>query len=171
MIQVVELAGIRVVRDGHAVLDVPGLTVVRGEVLAVIGPNGAGKSSLLRVIGALEAPAAGTVRFQGEPVIASAALAVRRRMASVFQEPLLADTTVFDNVALGLRFRGASREQIEARVARWLGRFSIAELAGRARCQAERPSAWLSPVPSWSSRSSSCSMSPSLRSISPRARP
>jgi len=116
---VAELAGIRVVRDGHAVLDVPGLTVVRGEVLAIIGPNGAGKSSLLRIIGALEAPAAGTVCFQGEPVAAGAALAVRRRMASVFQEPLLADTTVLDNVAMGLRFRGVSREQIDARVPRW----------------------------------------------------
>ena len=131
VVQVVELTGIQVVRDGHAVLDVPHLAVARGEVLAVIGPNGAGKSSLLRVIGALEAPAAGTVRFQGQPVIAGAALAVRRRMASVFQEPLLSDTTVFDNVAMGLRFRGVSREQIDPRVARWLGRFSIAELAGR----------------------------------------
>ena len=128
---VVELAGIQVVRDGHAVLDVPRLEVARGEVLAVIGPNGAGKSSLLRVVGALEAPASGTVRFQGEPVVAGAALAVRRRMASVFQEPLLADTTVLDNVAMGLRFRGVSREQIDARVTRWLGRFSIGELAAR----------------------------------------
>ena len=131
MAQVVELAGIRVDRDGRPVLDVPDLAVARGEVLAVIGPNGAGKSSLLRVIGALETPIAGTVRFLGEPVTAGVVLTVRRRMASVFQEPLLADTTVFDNVAMGLRFRGVSREQIDARVARWLRRFSIAELAGR----------------------------------------
>jgi putative spermidine/putrescine transport system ATP-binding protein len=106
-------------------------TVADGTLLAVIGPNGAGKSSLLRVIGALESPAAGTVCFLGEPVVAGAALAVRRRMASVFQEPLLADTSVFDNVAMGLRFRGVSRDQIEPRVTRWLARFSIAELAGR----------------------------------------
>ena len=57
---------VRVVHDGRAVLDVPALAVRAGEVLAVIGPNGAGKSSLLRVIGPLEAPAAGTVRFQGD---------------------------------------------------------------------------------------------------------
>ena len=41
------------------------LEIREGERHAVIGPNGAGKSSLLRVIGALETPAAGTVRFQG----------------------------------------------------------------------------------------------------------
>ncbi len=128
---VVELAGISVEREGRVVLDVPALTVLPGEVLAVIGPNGAGKSSLLRVMGALESPAAGTVRFQGLAVSAAQALAVRRRMASVFQEPLLADATVFDNVAMGLRFRGADRARIEAQVARWLTRFEIAALAGR----------------------------------------
>ena len=128
---VIELAGIRIEREGRAVLEVPALTVLPGEVLAVIGPNGAGKSSLLRVMGALESPAAGTVRFQGLAVSAAQALAVRRRMASVFQEPLLADATVFDNVAMGLRFRGADRARIEAQVARWLIRFEIAALAGR----------------------------------------
>jgi len=131
MTPVVELAGIRVERDGRAVLDVPALTVAPGEVLAVIGPNGAGKSSLLRVMGALESPAAGTVRFQGEPVASSQALGVRRRMASVFQEPLLADATVFDNVAMGLRFRGAARERVGTQVQRWLGRFDVAALGGR----------------------------------------
>src|SRR5712692_9367879 len=128
---VIELAGIRVEREGRAVLEVPALTVLPGEVLAVIGPNGAGKSSLLRVMGALESPAAGTVRFQGLAVSAEQGLAVRRRMASVFQEPLLADATVFDNVAMGLRFRGADRARIEAQVARWLTGFEIAALASR----------------------------------------
>ena len=101
-----------------------------GEVLAVIGPNGAGKSSLLRVIGALEAPTAGTVRFQGAPVVAESALAVRRRMASVFQEPLLADTTVFDNVAMGRLTRRRERSGRDAGL-RWLPAFAIAPLAPR----------------------------------------
>ncbi len=131
MTSVAELLGIRVVHDGRVVLDVGHLHIAQGEVLAIIGPNGAGKSSLLRIVGALESPAAGTVRFQGEPVVAESALSVRRRMASVFQEPLLADTTVFDNVAMGLRFRGVAREAIGPRVTRWLERFAIAQLASR----------------------------------------
>ena len=131
MTSVAELLGIRVVHDGRVVLDVGHLHVAQGEVLAIIGPNGAGKSSLLRIVGALESPAAGTARFQGEPVVAEWALSVRRRMASVFQEPLLADTTVFDSVAMGLRFRGVARETIGPRVTRWLERFAIAQLASR----------------------------------------
>jgi len=128
---VVELAGIRVAHDGRAVLDVPHLHVTPGEVLAVIGPNGAGKSTLLRVLGFLQPADAGTVRFQGEAVTAAQSLSVRRRMASVFQEPLLADTTVFDNVAMGLRFRGVPRERFAGLVERWLDRLAIAGLAGR----------------------------------------
>ena len=44
------------------------------------------------------------------------------------QEPLLLDTTVFENVALGLRLRGLPRDQIRPRVTTWLERFGIAHL-------------------------------------------
>jgi ABC-type Fe3+/spermidine/putrescine transport system ATPase subunit len=56
---------------------------------------------------------------------------VRRRMASVFQEPLLADATVFDNAAMGLHFRGVTRARARPRVGAWLERFGIAALADR----------------------------------------
>jgi ABC-type Fe3+/spermidine/putrescine transport system ATPase subunit len=128
---VVELSGARVARAGRTVLDVPALDVRPGEILAVIGPNGAGKSTLLRVLGLLEAPSAGTVRFMGAPVPPGGALAARRRMASVFQQPLLADDTVARNAALGLRFRGVDDGAAGPRVSRWLERFGIAHLASR----------------------------------------
>jgi len=128
---VVALHGIRVTRAGRTVLEIPELSVDAGQVLAVIGPNGAGKSTLLRVMGLLEAPTAGSVRFQGERVSSSDGLAVRRRMASVFQEPLLTDATVQDNVALGLRFRGVDGERVAPRVAEWLEQLGIAHLAAR----------------------------------------
>jgi molybdopterin-binding protein len=125
---------LRDVRRRHGpreVLDVPALDVLGGEVLVVIGPNGAGKSTLLRVLGLLERPDAGQVLVGGRVVEAHEALSERRRMATVFQEPLLADTTVADNVALGLRFRGVPPEAGAARVARWLERLGVAGLAAR----------------------------------------
>jgi tungstate transport system ATP-binding protein len=128
---VVALHGIRVARGGREILDVPELAVDAGQVLAVIGPNGAGKSTLLRVMGLLETPTAGSVRFQGERVSAGDGLAVRRRMASVFQDPLLTDATVRDNVGLGLRFRGVAAARIAPRVAEWLEQLGIAHLASR----------------------------------------
>jgi tungstate transport system ATP-binding protein len=112
-------------------LDVPTLDVFAGEVLAVIGPNGAGKSTLVRLLGLLERPDAGQVLVNDRAVDARDALAERRRMATVFQEPLLADISVADNVGLGLRFRGVPAAAAAPRVARWLERFGVAGLAAR----------------------------------------
>lgn len=128
---VLEVARVRVARGGRTVLDVPLLGVAPGEVLALIGPNGAGKSTLLRVLGVLEAPDSGEVSFRGARVTTRDGLAIRRRMASVFQEALLADTTVRANVALGLRFRGDTGPSAISRVDTWLARFGIAHLAAR----------------------------------------
>jgi len=112
-------------------LAIPALDVHAGEVLAVIGPNGSGKSTLLRVLGLLEAPDEGEVRYLGERVSPRDGLAVRRRMAMVFQQPLLVDRTVTDNVGLGLAFRGVAAADRAPRVERWLERFAIAALAPR----------------------------------------
>jgi tungstate transport system ATP-binding protein len=128
---VVAVRDVRRRHDAGFALDVPALEVRAGEVLAVIGPNGSGKSTLLRVLGLLERPDAGQVLLHGRAVDARDALAERRRMATVFQEPLLADATVTANVALGLRFRGVAADEIDRRVARWLGRLGLAGLASR----------------------------------------
>jgi tungstate transport system ATP-binding protein len=124
--------GVHVAYGGRPVLDVASLAVQEGEVLAVIGPNGAGKSTLLRVLALLEAPARGTVAFRGVvPGSARERLALRRRMASVFQEPLLCDGSVAANVRLPLGFRGVERAEADRRARPWLERLGIAFLADR----------------------------------------
>jgi molybdopterin-binding protein len=128
---VLALADVRVRYGDAEALNVRALDVRRGDVLAVVGPNGSGKSTLLRVLGLLEAPTDGTVCFEGRAVHASAALRERRRMASVFQHPLLARDTVAANVATGLRFRGVDEREIATRVERWLARFGIGHLHDR----------------------------------------
>jgi tungstate transport system ATP-binding protein len=131
MSAVVELSGVRVARGDAVILEVPRLEVHAGEILVVIGPNGSGKSTLLRVMGLLEPPTAGEVRFRGRAVGKRRLLAARREMASVFQDPLLVDATVFENVALGLRFRHLPPAEMTPRVQAWLDRFGIAHLAYR----------------------------------------
>jgi len=130
-IPVVALWNVRVAYGGREVLAVDALDVVGGQTLAVIGPNGSGKSTLLRVIGLLETPAAGAVRVHGREVSAARGLAERRRMASVFQHPLLADMTVAENVGLGLRFRHVDASTTAERVGRWLSRLGIADFGRR----------------------------------------
>jgi tungstate transport system ATP-binding protein len=120
------------VRHGEStVLKLSRLDVQRGEILAIIGPNGAGKSTLLRVMGLLQRPAAGKVFFQGEAVGRDNALVIRRRMASVFQEPLLLNASVYDNAALGLKLRGLGRADIRQRLKPWLERLRISHLSSR----------------------------------------
>ena len=130
---ILEVHDLAVAYGGRTVLEVDRLAVRRHEILTLVGPNGAGKSSLLRVLALLEAPARGTVRFAGTPVRYERAtlLSLRRRMAIALQAPLLCDTTVYANVALGLRFRGLPGAEIERRVRPWLERFGIAHLASR----------------------------------------
>lgn len=107
------------------------LALARGEVLALVGPNGAGKTSLLLTLALLQKPTAGTVRFDGETANRHNLLALRRRLAVVFQEPLLLDTTVWGNVTTALRIRGVPRREANARAQKWLERFGIAHLARR----------------------------------------
>jgi molybdopterin-binding protein len=129
---IVELAGVRVRKGGVDVLDVERFDLREREVLAVIGPNGSGKSTLLRIIGLVEPPSVGEVRFRGRACDASRALPQRRQMPMVFQQPLLADRSVEENVALGLRFRRVPRAVRRERVSQWLERLGIASLVGRA---------------------------------------
>jgi tungstate transport system ATP-binding protein len=133
MSPVIEVEDLLVAYQGRAVLEVGHLAVQPREVLTIVGPNGAGKSTLLRVLALLEVPTRGTVRFAGIPVQYQHThlLPLRRRMAVVFQASLLCDTTVYGNVALGLRYRGAASAEIEQRVWPWLRRLGIGHLAFR----------------------------------------
>ncbi len=92
----------------RTVLRVPALDIYPGEIFAVVGPSGAGKSTLLRVMNFLEKPTSGQVQYHGRAwTPGTLPIALRRRMTTVFQQPLLLNASVGRNVAYGLRVRGA----------------------------------------------------------------
>jgi tungstate transport system ATP-binding protein len=125
--------GLVVERGGVRVLDVADFSLAPGEFVSLIGPNGSGKSTLLLSLMCLLPRAGGEVRFRGEPVGTDGeAIALRRRMAMVLQEPLLFQATVYENVAAGLRIRGLPRREERPRVEAYLERFGVGGLAGRA---------------------------------------
>ena len=74
-------------RAGSATLvDDAGFTAPAGALTALLGPNGAGKSTLLRAVAGIERPAAGTVEFEGEDLLALPRRERARRLALVEQE-------------------------------------------------------------------------------------
>lgn len=103
---------------GRDVLRNINLRIDRGEVFALIGPTGSGKTTLLRLLDLIDSPSQGRVYFDGTDVTEAAGhrLEARRRMAFVLQKPVVFNTSVYDNVAYGLKWRGTSRDSIRARV-------------------------------------------------------
>ena len=128
---VVEVRDVTVVRAGRTILSVDQLAVAEGETLAIVGPNGAGKTTLLLALAGLVRPDTGQLLFRGSAVGRSEGLAYRRRLGLVMPDPLLLDTTVFANVALGLRFRGVPGRRTEPLVTEWLERLGVAHLRDR----------------------------------------
>ncbi|MBN1366024.1 MAG: ABC transporter ATP-binding protein [Syntrophaceae bacterium] len=119
-------------RGGMTVLDIPEFHVQQGRILALIGTNGAGKSTLLLMLAGLLKPLHGRIYFQGRPIENREDLAMLRRNVSVvFQEPLLLNSSVFENVALGLKFRKINSEEIKSRVQEALDYFGIRQLEKR----------------------------------------
>ena len=128
----IKIENIILQRGGVTVLDISELNVEQGRILALIGPNGAGKSTLLLMLAGLLKPQQGKMYFQGRPVENRADLAILRRNAAVvFQEPLLLNSSVYENVALGLKFRRLKNEEIRKSVQSALDYFGISQLAKR----------------------------------------
>src|SRR5450759_566530 len=119
-------------RSGVTVLDIGELNVEQGRILALIGPNGAGKSTLLLTFAGLLRPRQGQIYFQGQPVDTNAGRAILRRNAAVvFQEPLLLSSSVYDNIALGLKFRRLKHDDIRKNIQEALDYFGISSLSKR----------------------------------------
>jgi polar amino acid transport system ATP-binding protein len=112
-------------------LDGLSLAVESSRVLVLIGPSGGGKSTLLRVLGGLEIPDAGTVKINGHPLLPDPASlqAYRRRNGFLFQQfNLFPHLTARRNIALPLEKAHEMAEQA-------LARFSLLDHADKLPAQ------------------------------------
>lgn len=91
--------------DGITALREINLDVKKGEILTIIGHNGSGKTTLLRLMALLDNPASGEIIYNGNKVDKSNAAEYRKEVTMVFQKPVLFNTTVFENIAYGLKLR------------------------------------------------------------------
>jgi len=109
------------------------LKVDQGEVLALIGPTGAGKTTLLRLLDLLEAPASGSIFFDGTEVTSGKRLRLqaRRRMSFVLQKPVVFNMSVADNIACGLKWRKEKEATVSQRVNSALELVGMTEYSSR----------------------------------------
>jgi lipoprotein-releasing system ATP-binding protein len=106
------------------------LQVEAGEMVAIVGQSGAGKSTLLHILGALDAPSAGTVYCASIDVsrlsLREAAVFRNREIGYVWQfHYLLPEFTALENVAMPLLARGVSKKDALAVAAEWLGEVGL----------------------------------------------
>jgi cell division transport system ATP-binding protein len=103
-----------------------------GEMAFLTGHSGAGKSTLLKLIGLLERPSHGSIRVGDEDLARLPRRRIpthRRRVGMVFQDHrLLADRSVFDNVALPLVTAGMARDDVAKRVRAALDQVGLLKL-------------------------------------------
>ena len=131
MTALVEIRDLVIQRGGRDALQIGALDIPRGETLAIVGPNGSGKSTLLLALARLIKPGSGQINFNGDPISKLNELEYRRKISFVFQDPLLLDMLVEENVALGLRFRGLTKDEAGLRVHQWMKQLGIGSLAKR----------------------------------------
>jgi spermidine/putrescine transport system ATP-binding protein len=106
------------------------LDISPGEFCSLLGPSGCGKTTTLRMIAGFERPSAGRVLLDGKDV--SDTPPNRRNVNTVFQSyALFSHLTVAENVAFGLRFAKASKEEARSRVGQALSLVQMQEFRDR----------------------------------------
>ena len=114
-----------------AVCDVS-LAVQAGELFTLLGPSGCGKTTTLRLIAGLETASSGRIVFDGQDFTRLPPF--RRNLGMVFQSyALYPHMRIFENVAYGLRARGAPEAEVRRRVA------EVLELVGLSGLEERRP--------------------------------
>jgi putative spermidine/putrescine transport system ATP-binding protein len=106
------------------------LPIRAGEIVALLGPSGCGKTTLLRIIAGFVSQTSGSVRIDGRAI--DDLPANMRKIGIVFQSyALFPHLSVSENVAYGLKARGAPRTEIREKVARFLDVVQLGALGDR----------------------------------------
>ena len=105
-------------QENQPILKDISFAIHKGERIAIVGKNGAGKSTLAKALCQFIKPAAGDICYQGQSIMEDSIKERAEKIGYVLQNPnqMISQTMIFDEVALGLRLRGISEQEIEQRV-------------------------------------------------------
>ncbi|MCD5425824.1 MAG: phosphate ABC transporter ATP-binding protein [Methanosarcinaceae archaeon] len=93
-------------------------TIEKGDIFALIGPSGSGKTTIIRLLNLLDKPDSGKIFFDGIDIANknNHTLDIRRKMIMLSQKPIVFNTSVYNNVAYGLKIRGEQKHIINSKV-------------------------------------------------------
>lgn len=114
------------------VLDIENLEFNKG-IYVILGANGSGKSTLLSCISGLDELSSGKILYNNRDVSAS----TRNSVSLMVQKPYLFRKTSYENIVSGLKFKKIHKEEIDARVKKYLHYFDVHGLL-------DKKSHWLS---------------------------
>jgi tungstate transport system ATP-binding protein len=117
--------------NGNPILRDCSFAFASGRTYVLQGPNGSGKSTLFRALALLEKPDRGRVEYREGGRVLAADLALRRRITLVLPSTGIFNTTVGKNVAYGLKIRGITGAESEARVHEVLVAVGLAHKKGQ----------------------------------------
>ena len=108
------------------------LDIAQGEIVSIVGPSGAGKTTLLQIIGTLDKPQQGEVRYEGKDVLVlkdkELAHFRNRNIGFVFQfHQLLPEFTMVENVAIPALIGGCNRNESMERARQLLERMHLGD--------------------------------------------
>ena len=109
-------------------------SIQAGEAVCLLGASGAGKSTLLQILGTLDRPSSGQVKFRGQDVFTlndeQLALFRNKKMGFVFQfHHLIQELTALENVMLPALIAGDEQEETELDALKWLQDMGLSERA------------------------------------------
>ncbi|MET3195970.1 ABC transporter ATP-binding protein [Gottfriedia sp. OAE603] len=109
-------------RQNEKIIHNVSFKINKGEMVSIVGKNGAGKSTISKLICGFYQPTNGDIFFEGKDM---KHLSIKERaefIGIVLQNPnqMISQTSIFDEVALGLKFRGVSQDEIKERVMKTL---------------------------------------------------
>ncbi len=117
---IAELRNVTKIFNGITALNNVNLKISNGEILALLGPNGSGKTTLLKILAFIEKPSEGEIYFHNTKVTDENIAQIRMESTMVFQKPTLFTTSVYKNIAYGLKIRKTPKNEIDKEVDRAL---------------------------------------------------
>jgi tungstate transport system ATP-binding protein len=99
--------------DSVLALDRVSIGAHLGQVTTIVGVNGSGKTTLLKILAGLDTPTAGNVLIEGHEANPTK---LRAHSTMVFQRSVMFGTSVYNNVAYGLKIEGVPGREISQRV-------------------------------------------------------